>query len=136
LQANSEAESTPPAAPASSRAALPFVLNGGWLYGVVALIVVAISLVLINLDLLPDGVLRWYPLGIVLPAIFWFLTALIRRHGKALLGAATLLGVGLSLLLNTQNVAAFSATFAGIILITVGVALVLHGLLLQNRPLA
>ncbi len=110
----------------------PFTVNRGWLFIVAALIILAVGLVLINLNVLPPVVMTWLPLVVLLPALLIILIAVARRSPRGVLGGAALLGIALSLLLAAQGVAAVGSTLVGITLVTVGAGLFLRGLLLRG----
>lgn len=100
----------------------------------VALVLLAVGLLLNNVGLLPEPVLLWWPLAVLLPALLWALVSLVGRRPRALLASTALLGVGLSLFLAAQNVAPPGTTLVGFIFLAVGAGLLLRGLLLGGRP--
>ncbi len=122
------------------RRRLPFVVNWPVMFIVLALVGLAAGLVLLNLNLLPEPVLAWWPLLVLIPAALWFLSALARRKARRLLRSTTLLGLAISLLLTTQHIAPSGATpigtMIGVTLITVGAGLLLRGLLLAQQPIS
>jgi hypothetical protein len=99
----------------------------------VALIAGGIFFTLMNIVPLPDSVERWYPAMILLTAILWSFIALVRRDATAFLGGAGVGGLSLSLLMQTQDIAPFEETAVGITLISVGMAIVIRGLLMRQR---
>lgn len=80
----------------------------------------------------PD-VETWWPAAILGVAVLWMLIALIRRQVAAFLGGAALAGVGLSLLMDTQDIAAAEKTLLGMVLVTVGLGIVIRGFLIRQR---
>lgn len=80
-----------------------------------------------------DDAREWWPLALVATAVVWILGALLRRHVASFLGAAAFAGVGLSLLMDTQDIANFEETLLGVVLITAGLGIVVRGLLLRQR---
>ncbi len=63
----------------------------------------------------------------------WLILALRQRRVTPALGAAMLVGAGLSALLDTQGVAEWRDTMLGAVLIALGLGLVIRGLLLRQR---
>ena len=63
----------------------------------------------------------------------WMLIALVRRQVTSFLGGAALVGVGLSALLDAQDIAALRDTLLGTVLVTVGLGVVVRGFLLRGR---
>lgn len=100
----------------------------------IALVILAGGLLLNNVGLLPEPVLLWWPLAVLIPALLWALASLVGRRPSALLASTALLGVGLSLFLAAQSVASPGTTLVGFIFIAVGAGLLLRGLLLRGRP--
>lgn len=82
-----------------------------------------------------DQVREWWPLAIVAAAVVWMLLALVRRHVASFLGAAAFAGVGLSLLMDTQDIARAEETLLGVVLITAGLGIAVRGLLLRQRTI-
>jgi hypothetical protein len=88
--------------------------------------------------LLKQGEIRqsfeeWWPLALLMVAGLWMLIALIRRRVASFLGGAALAGVGLSLLMDTQEIAVFEDTLLGIVLVTLGLGIVIRGFLLRQQ---
>jgi hypothetical protein len=142
-EANEENEVSPGPAeprPVVLRRRLPFVVNWPVMIVVLALVALAAGLVLLNLNLLPEPILAWWPLVVLIPATLWFLTALARRKPRRLLRSTALLGLATSLLLITQHIAPSGATpigtMLGVTLIVVGAGLLLRGLLLSQQPIS
>jgi hypothetical protein len=114
---------------------LPFAANGrAWLV-IIGLIVITVFALLLNQRVLPPQVVTWWPLAVAVPALIWFLAALVRRETRSLLGSTALLGLSVSMLLAAQNIASLSATWVGITFIAVGTGIVLRGLLLRHQPI-
>lgn len=86
-----------------------------------------------NVATLPAMIEAWYPLLIFGGAILWSLVALVRQEATAFLGGAAVGGFSLSLLLQTQSIALFEETVVGVMLITVGMAIVIRGLLMRQQ---
>jgi hypothetical protein len=124
-----------PLAPEPERAGPLVTVRWPVLLAALGLLVAAVGLVLHNLDLLPEDVLRWWPLALLLPAALWFLGALFRRRPRGLLRSTAALGVAASLFLAAQNVAPVGATLVGVTFISVGAGLLLRGLLLRNQAM-
>ncbi len=114
---------------------LPFTVNGrAWLVILVLIGITAFAL-LLNQGRLPPQVVTWWPLAVAVPALIWFLVALVRRETRSLLGSTALLGLSISMLLAAQNIASLSATWVGITFIAIGTGIVLRGLLLRQQPI-
>jgi hypothetical protein len=84
----------------------------------------------------PDPVLEWWPSVSLFVSLVWSMVALVRRNATAFLGGAGAAGLSISLLLHTQDVAQFQETVVGVILISIGLAIVVRGLLLRPRVTA
>jgi len=84
-------------------------------------------------DRLRANIETWWPLALVVVAGVWMLIALMRRQVALFLGGAGFAGVGLSLLLDTQDIAAVEGTLLGVVLVTVGLGIVIRGFLLRQR---
>lgn len=104
----------------------------GLFFITLALIGGGVFFTLMNVTTLPDSTQRWYPAPILAGALLWSFVALSRRDATKFLGGAAVAGFSLSLLFHTQDIAPFAETFAGITLITIGVAVVVRGLLLRQ----
>ncbi len=87
---------------------------------------------LLNVMDLPDIVTRWWPIATLFISLFWSLSALNRRNAAAFLGGAGAIGLSLSLLLDAQEIADFSETFVGLVLISLGMGVIMRGLLLRQ----
>ncbi|MBN2305316.1 MAG: hypothetical protein JXQ72_12600 [Anaerolineae bacterium] len=84
-------------------------------------------------DRIGNDIEVWWPSVIVIGAVVWMLAALVRRQVAAFLGAAAVVGVGISLLLDAQDIAAAQETLLGIVLATIGLGIVIRGFLLRQQ---
>jgi hypothetical protein len=105
----------------------------GVLLIVVLLIAGGIFGILLSRGQLRDQVEMWWPVGILVVAGGWMLVALVRRQITPFMGGAAFAGVGLSLLMSTQDVAPVEETLLGVVLVTVGLGIVIRGFLLRQR---
>jgi hypothetical protein len=118
------------------RSVLALEVRRGVLLVIGALVVAGVFGTLLVQDQLPGVVEAWWPAVIVIGALTWMLVMLARRRVGASLGGAALVGFGLSLLMSTQDIAAFAETAMGMMLVTVGLGIVIRGFLLrQQAPL-
>jgi hypothetical protein len=101
---------------------LALVLIGGGIFGA-----------LLNQDRLQAQIEEWWPLAVVVVAALWMIIALARRQVASFLGGAVLAGVGLSLLMNNQDIAGFKETVLGMVLVTAGLGIVIRGFVLRQR---
>jgi hypothetical protein len=101
---------------------LVLVLIGGGIFGA-----------LLNQDRLQAQIEEWWPLAVVVVAGLWMIIALARRQVASFLGGAALAGVGLSLLMNNQDIAGFKETVLGMVLVTAGLGIVIRGFVLRQR---
>jgi len=108
-------------------------VNGAILLVAVALIVAGVFGTLLNQGRLRADVEEWWPLVIIVGAVLWMLVALIRRQVASFLGGAAVGGVGVSLLMGTQDIARSDETLLGMVLVTVGLGIVIRGFLLRQR---
>lgn len=120
------------------RAALPRLsleLPVRWdmLLAVIILIAAGIFGTLLLRGDLADSVEEWWSVVVFTFAGVWMLFALLRRHVTAFLGAAAVAGVGLSLIMDGQDIAQFQETVLGIVLVTTGLGIGIRGLLLRQR---
>jgi hypothetical protein len=99
----------------------------------VLLIAAGIFGMLLNLGRVEGDAAAWWPLVIVAGATVWMLVALLRRQVTPFLGASALTGIGLSLLLDTQDIASFRETLMGVVLVAVGLGIVIRGFLLRQQ---
>ena len=102
--------------------ALVIVLIGGGIFGT-----------LLKQERLERDVEVWWPAAILAGAGLWMLAALIQRRIAAFLGGAAAAGVGLSLLMDAQGIAAAEQTLLGVVLATVGLGIVIRGFLLRQQ---
>lgn len=98
-----------------------------------SLMIAGVFFTLLNTDAVSEQVTDLYPAVSLAAAGVWSFGALIRRDSTAFVAGAALAGVSLSLLLETQEVAMFSETVVGILLITLGLSVVIRGLLIRPR---
>jgi len=117
------------------RPGLPFLVNWPAMLSIAALIVITIFALLLNQGTLPPEVVTWWPLAVAIPAVLWFLVALVRRDARSLLGSTALFGLSVSMLLAAQNIASLAATWVGVTFIGIGTGIVLRGLLLRHQPI-
>jgi len=89
-----------------------------------------------NRGQLSTDVEQWWPAFVVGVAFLWALLALIGRRVAEFLAAVSLSGIGISLLLDTQDIITWQETLVGIVLITVGVGIIARGLLLRQGSVA
>ncbi len=81
----------------------------------------------------PETVRAWWPGTLAAFAGVWMLVALLRQHVESFLGATVFAGIGLSLLMDTQDIAPFEETLFGVMLVTLGLGIVIRGFLLRQR---
>ncbi len=113
----------------------PRVANPGLLILALGLMVAGVFFTMMNVDALSDQVLEDWPFVTLGLAVLWCLIALVRRDATAFLGGAAIIGLSVSLLLDTQDVgASFEETVVGSILIVLGLAIVVRGVLLRSTP--
>src|SRR5258706_12055211 len=127
-----------PAAPRSlvlRRRLLPFVINWPAMLMIAALIVLTVFVLLLNQGAVPTEIVTWWPIAVAVPALLWFVVALVRRDARSVLGSTALLGLSLSMLLAAQKVAPLGTTLVGITFIATGTGIMLRGLLLRNQPI-
>ncbi len=127
------------AAPNDSESAssplLPFTLQGSVVLGVLVVVLIGAIWLLIALEALPEEFYAAASVAAGVVGVVWFLVALLRRHSRSILFAAAWLGASVSLLLAAQGIAEVGDTLIGLVLIAVGVALILRGLLMANVAL-
>jgi hypothetical protein len=106
-----------------------------WDYLLLALVLIVAGVfgALLNRGLVQDDVEEWWPLVIVVVAALWMVIALVRRQVAPFLGGAALAGVGLSLVMNNQDIADFKETLLGMVLVTAGLGIVIRGFVLRQR---
>jgi hypothetical protein len=105
----------------------------GLLLVVILLVASGIFGTLLKRGRLRDEVEAWWPVVIIIGAVLWLLVALIQRREASFLGSAAFAGVGLSLLMSTQDIAELDETLMGVVLVTVGLGIVIRGLLLRQQ---
>ncbi|MCS6872726.1 MAG: hypothetical protein NZ571_14865 [Anaerolineae bacterium] len=127
--------SVPTDAEGSARTRLPFALQGSIVLGILAVALIGVAWLLVNLELMPQAFYTAAPIAATAFGALWFLMALLQRRARGIIFAAAWLGAALSLLLAAQGVAQVGDTLIGLILIAVGVALVLRGLLMADVAL-
>ncbi|RPI98452.1 MAG: hypothetical protein EHM39_07950 [Chloroflexi bacterium] len=108
-------------------------IEGGYLLLALVLIGGGIFGALLNRGEVPPDIEEWWPVAVVVVAALWMLIALARRQVASLLGGAALAGVGLSLLMNNQDIADFEETLLGMVLVTAGLGIVIQGFLLRQH---
>ncbi len=106
------------------------------LFVVVFLVALGIFGTLLNLDRINEAGRSWWPVTIIASALLWMIIALLRRQVASFLGGAALAGVGLSLLMDTQDIANARETLLGVVLAAVGLGIVIRGFLLRGRTMA
>lgn len=97
------------------------------------LIVGGVFFTLLNLDAVADDAIDWWPAVVLGGAVLWSLGSVVRRDATAFVAGATIAGISLSLLLESQDIATFSETVVGIILIVLGLSVVIRGLFIRPR---
>jgi hypothetical protein len=107
------------------------VEHPGLLLLAIGLVIGGLFITILRNANLPDVIEEWYPALSLVCALVWCFMALTRRDVRAFLGGAVIFGFSLSLLLETQNVAHFTETIAGVLLMSFGLAIVMRGLLIR-----
>jgi len=79
---------------------------------------------------------QWYPALLLGFALLWALYALLARRPGTFLAASALIGVGISLLLDAQDLIAWRQTLVASVLITAGMGIVARGFLLRQGTAA
>lgn len=106
-------------------------------FGVLVLLIVLIAGgifgTLMKQERLEPAIEEWWPVAILVGAALWMLAALVQRRIAPFLGGAAAAGVGLSLLMDTQDIAAADQTLLGIVLATVGLGIIIRGFLLRQQ---
>ena len=126
---------TPPRRVVLRSARLPFRINWVSLLLVIGLIAVTAFALLMNQGMLPNDVIRGWPVMVAALAILWFLAALVRRSGQNLLASTALFGLSVSLLLAAEGIVSLWATLVGVTFIALGTGIILRGLLLRHQPI-
>lgn len=122
--------------PSLPRVKLPGLnVDVDWTYALLAafLFVAGIFGVLLKQGDITGYLKAWWPLALVITSALWMLIALARRQVASFLGGTAFAGIGLSLLLNTQDIAAVEETILGTVLVTVGLGIVMRGFLLRQQ---
>jgi hypothetical protein len=101
---------------------------------IAALLALTAIALLLNQNALPVEIMTWWPVVIAVPAALWFITALLRRNARGVLGSAALFGASASLLLASEKLA-FLPTLVGITFIAAGAGIMVRGLLLRGQPI-
>lgn len=115
------------------RVSLDLPVRWDMLLVVIVLIAAGIFGTLLLRGDLADSVEEWWSVVVFAFAGLWMLFALLRRHVTAFLGAAAVAGVGLSLIMDGQDIAQFEETVLGMVLVTTGLGIGIRGLLLRQR---
>lgn len=127
-----------PAARISMRRRLPRLprvrVNWSLLFLIGALVALTIFALLLNQGALPRQVITWWPLVIAIFAALWLIASLLRRDTAALLGSTALFGVSISLILASAYGVPLGATLVGVAMISIGLGIVVRGLLWSSRP--
>jgi len=105
----------------------------GVLISVVLLIAAGIFGTLLNLGRIRSDVETWWPGVVILGSLLWMIAALVQRRVALFLGGAAFAGVGLSLLMDTQEIARLDDTLLGVVLVTTGLGIVIRGFLLRQQ---
>lgn len=103
------------------------------LLAALALIAAGIVGTLLSLDRLDPQIEEWWPAAVLGLAALWMLVALVQRQVASFLSGAGLAGLGLSLLMETQEIAELRETMLGVVLVTIGLGIVMRGFLLRQR---
>ncbi|MCZ7541872.1 MAG: hypothetical protein M5U29_18555 [Anaerolineae bacterium] len=122
--------------PRPRRPALNLRIQFGVLVLVIVLVGGGIFGTLLKQGRLDPEIEEWWPAAIIAVAGLWMLAALFQRRIASFLGGAAAAGVGLSLLMDTQDIAAAEQTLLGIVLATVGLGIVIRGFLLRQQSTA
>lgn len=119
--------------PEIRRPASPVRVQASRLFLVLGLIALGVFGTLLNRDQVSGEVRDWWPLAVIAVAALWMLAALVQRRIPAFLGAAGLAGVGISLLMDTQDIASVSESLLGVVLVTLGFGIVVRGFVLRQQ---
>ncbi len=111
----------------------PIRVEFGMLFLVLALIALGIFGTLLNRDQVDGDVGDWWPLAVIAIAVVWMLAALVQRRIPAFLASAGLAGIGISLLMDTQDVASLNESVLGVVLVTLGFGIVVRGFVLRQQ---
>lgn len=110
-----------------------WAIRPGLLILAFVLIASGIFFTLLNVATLNKTVVEWWPAVMLGGAVLWILLALFRQDATAFLGGAGAMGISTSLLLETQKIASVGETMVGAILISLGLGIMMRGLLLRPR---
>ncbi len=137
------AEATPDAPPKEAtpprrrlRLRLPrlgLAVNWGALGAALGLMAAGVLGTLLQRGALQGTFQTQWPWALVALGAAWALLALARRRVSAFLGAAALVGAGLSLLMDTHGIAPARETLFGVMLVAVGLGIVVQGFVLRQR---
>ncbi len=106
-----------------------------WGYLLLALFLFAAGIfgVLLKQGDITGSVKVWWPSALVIVGVLWMVIALARRQVASFLGGSAFAGLGLSLLLDAQDIAAAEETILGMVLVAVGLGIVIRGFLLRQQ---
>jgi hypothetical protein len=119
--------------PELRRPTSPVRVQFGVLFLALALVALGIFGTLMNRGDISGDLREWWPLVVIGVAVLWMLAALVQRRIPAFLGAAGLAGIGISLLMDTQDVASVNETLLGVMLVTLGFGIVVRGFVLRQQ---
>jgi hypothetical protein len=111
-------------------------IRPGLLFLAAGLVIGGVFWTLYNLDRVPSDAREWWPAALLGFALLWALLSLIIRKAGALLAASTLAGLSVSLLLDTQGYITWRDSLVGVMLVTIGIGIMLRGLLLRQGSVA
>jgi hypothetical protein len=111
-------------------------IRPGLLLLAVGLVAGGVFWTLHNLEATSPQTEDWWPAVLLGFGLAWAFVALVSRRAAAFLAATTLVGISISLLLNSQDLLEWRETLAGTVLITVGVGIVARGFLLREGTVA
>ncbi len=128
-------------APAHPRRRLPRLklprlgveVNGGALSAALGLIAAGVLGTLLQRGNVQGAAQTQWPWVLVVLGVLWALIALTRRQVTSFLGAAALVGAGLSLLMDTHAIAPVRETLFGVVLVAVGLGIVVRGFVLRQH---
>jgi hypothetical protein len=115
------------------RLSLGLDIRFGLLLLALLLIAAGVFGTLLNLDRLHGDMTTWWPLGIIVVASLWLVVGLLQRQAAVVLGSSAGIGIGLSLLMHTQDIATLNETLVGVVLVTAGLGIVIRGLLIRQQ---
>jgi hypothetical protein len=146
-ESSSESESATVAPPPEKHRRIPRIerpqvprpaiqVHMGMLLSVVFLFGMGIFGTLLNRDRLSDDAAAWWPAAIIGCGLLWMIMALAQRRVASFLGGSAFTGLGVSLLMDTQDIAQFQETVMGVLLVMVGLGIIIRGFLLRGRVVA